>query len=146
MSEELQNTVEEITPSEWELMRIVWTKDKIYSRELIDLLQRKRDWSDSTIKTLLRRLVQKGLLETAKEDRRFLYSATISETDAMNGSAEQLFDHLCAMKKGKTLVDLVDHVTLTQDDIAQLQAVLTAKAKNAPQQVKCDCLPDDCEC
>ncbi|MTV81933.1 CopY/TcrY family copper transport repressor [Secundilactobacillus folii] len=146
MSEALQNSIEEITPSEWELMRIVWTKGQVYSRELIDLLQRKRKWSDSTIKTLLRRLVQKGLLATKKEDRRFLYTATISETDAMNGSAEQLFDHLCAMKKGKTLVDLVDHVTLTKGDIAQLQAVLASKAVDAPNQVQCDCLPDDCQC
>ncbi|WP_369403870.1 BlaI/MecI/CopY family transcriptional regulator [Secundilactobacillus silagei] len=67
MSESIQNSVQEITPSEWELMRIVWTKGKIYSRELIDLLQEKRSWSDSTIKTLLRRLVKKGLLTTEKK-------------------------------------------------------------------------------
>ncbi|GAT18070.1 CopY/TcrY family copper transport repressor [Secundilactobacillus silagei] len=146
MSESIQNSVQEITPSEWELMRIVWTKGKIYSRELIDLLQEKRSWSDSTIKTLLRRLVKKGLLTTEKKERRFLYTATISETAAMNGSAEQLFDHLCAMKKGATLLNLVEHVTLTQDDIAQLQAALSRKAKTAPKQVDCDCLPNDEQC
>lgn len=146
MSEALQDSIQEITPSEWELMRIVWTKGEVYSRELIDLLQQKRQWSDSTVKTLLRRLVKKGLLTTEKQDRRFLYQATIGETEAMNGSAEQLFDHLCAMKKGKTLVDLVQHVTLTQDDVAQLQAVLAEKAKIAPESVQCDCLPDGCEC
>lgn len=146
MSEALQNNIAEITPSEWELMRIVWTKGEIFSRELIDLLQAKRQWSDSTVKTLLRRLVNKGLLKTEKQNRRFLYQATISETEAMNGSAEQLFDHLCAMKKGKTLLDLVDHVTLTQDDIAKLQAALAEKAQDAPESVQCDCLPGDCHC
>ncbi|KRK97151.1 negative regulator of copper transport operon, AtkY [Secundilactobacillus odoratitofui DSM 19909 = JCM 15043] len=146
MSEALQNNIAEITPSEWELMRIVWTKGEIFSRELIDLLQAKRQWSDSTVKTLLRRLVNKGLLVTEKQERRFLYKATISETEAMNGSAEQLFDHLCAMKKGKTLLDLVDHVTLTQDDIAKLQKALAEKAQGAPESVQCDCLPGDCHC
>ncbi|WP_252898906.1 BlaI/MecI/CopY family transcriptional regulator [Secundilactobacillus odoratitofui] len=82
MSEALQNNIAEITPSEWELMRIVWTKGEIFSRELIDLLQAKRQWSDSTVKTLLRRLVNKGLLVTEKQERRFLYKATISETEA----------------------------------------------------------------
>ncbi|MCH5463436.1 CopY/TcrY family copper transport repressor [Lactobacillus sp. LC28-10] len=146
MSESVQDSIQEITPSEWELMRIVWTKGKIYSRELIDLMQAKRSWSDSTIKTLLRRLVKKGLLKTEKEDRRFRYTATISETEAMNGSAEQLFDHLCAMKKGATLLNLVDHVTLTQKDIQNLQAVLAEKAKSAPTEVDCDCLPDNAKC
>lgn len=146
MSEAIQNSIEEITPSEWELMRIVWTKGQLYSRELIDLMQAKRSWSDSTIKTLLRRLVKKGLLQTEKQDRRFLYTATISETEAMNGSAEQLFDHLCAMKKGETLLNLIQHVELTQTDIQKLQAALTEKAKTAPTEVACDCLPNNANC
>jgi len=146
MSEAVQNSIEEITPSEWELMRIVWTKGQLYSRELIDLMQAKRSWSDSTIKTLLRRLVKKGLLQTEKQDRRFLYTATISETEAMNGSAEQLFDHLCAMKKGETLLNLIQHVELTQTDIQKLQAALTEKAKTAPTEVACDCLPNNANC
>lgn len=146
MSEAVQNSIEEITPSEWELMRIVWTKGQLYSRELIDLMQAKRSWSDSTIKTLLRRLVKKGLLQTEKQDRRFLYTATISETEAMNGSAQQLFDHLCAMKKGETLLNLIQHVELTQTDIQKLQAALTEKAKTAPTEVACDCLPNNAKC
>lgn len=146
MSEAIQNSIEEITPSEWELMRIVWTKGQLYSRELIDLMQAKRSWSDSTIKTLLRRLVKKGLLQTEKQDRRFLYTATISETEAMNGSAQQLFDHLCAMKKGETLLNLIQHVELTQTDIQKLQAALTEKAKTAPTEVACDCLPNNANC
>lgn len=146
MSEAVQNSIEEITPSEWELMRIVWTKGQLYSRELIDLMQAKRSWSDSTIKTLLRRLVKKGLLQTEKQDRRFLYTATISETEAMNGSAEQLFDHLCAMKKGETLLNLIQHVELTQTDIQKLQAALAEKAKTAPTEVACDCLPNNANC
>lgn len=150
MSETITKNIPEITPAEWELMRIVWTKGAIVSRDLIDMLQAKRDWSDSTVKTLLRRLVNKGLLTTEKEDRRFIYRATISEIDAMDDSSQQLFDHLCAMKKGQTLLHLVDHTTLTQSDIAALQELLTKKAASAPESVECDCLPkgfgDGCEC
>lgn len=143
---ETQTKIGEITPSEWELMRIVWTKQTIYSRELIELLQQKRDWSESTIKTLLRRLVKKGLLTTEKEDRRFKYTALVSEADAMNETTQQLFDHLCAMKQGTTLYHLIDHLTLSQADIKQLQQLLATKLTTAPAQVACDCLPDECHC
>ena len=143
---EAQTKISEITPSEWELMRIVWTKQTIYSRELIELLQQKRDWSESTIKTLLRRLVKKGLLATEKEDRRFKYTALVSEADAMNETTQQLFDHLCAMKQGTTLYHLIDHLTLSQADIKQLQQLLATKLTTAPAQVVCDCLPDECHC
>lgn len=52
--------INDITPAEWDLMRIVWTKGDVHSRDLITLLQQKRDWSESTIKTLLGRLVKKA--------------------------------------------------------------------------------------
>ncbi len=141
-----ETKVAEISPAEWEVMRIVWTKNGAYSRDLIDMLQDKRQWSASTVKTLLRRLVNKGMLETTREDRRFKYNATVSESTAMNTTAEQLFDNLCAMKRGTTLLDLVANTTLSQGDIEALQAKLTEKAKNAPEHIECDCLPDDCNC
>lgn len=48
-----------MTPSEWEVMRIIWTKRSISSLDVIEVMQRKRDWSESTIKTLLGRLTKK---------------------------------------------------------------------------------------
>lgn len=145
--------VSEITPSEWEIMRIIWTKGPSHSRELIDLIQRKRDWTESTIKTLLGRLVKKGLLETNKVGHKFIYSTTVGELEAMNQTSQQLFDHLCAMKKGQTLFNLVEHTELTQDDIKDLQTLLEQKLKTAPKTVSCDCLPkememmsEDCDC
>lgn len=139
----MQPQINEITPSEWDLMRIVWTKGTAQTHELISLLQRKHDWSDSTIKTLLGRLVKKGLLRTTKVGRKFNYQATVEESTAMDETVEELFAHLCAMKKGSTLAHLVQQTTLTQNDIAQLQQVLSAKAKTAPREVACDCLPAD---
>lgn len=145
--------VSEITPAEWEIMRIIWTKGPSHSRELIDLMQQKRDWTESTIKTLLGRLVKKGLLATSNVNRKFVYSTTVGELDAMNLTSQQLFDHLCAMKKGQTLVNLIEHTELTKSDIESLQTLLAQKLTTAPAMVACDCLPtgmesmpDNCDC
>nr|WP_125756681.1 CopY/TcrY family copper transport repressor [Lacticaseibacillus hegangensis] len=139
----MDTKIDEITPSEWDLMRIVWTKGSVQTGELITLLQRKRDWSDSTIKTLLGRLVKKGLLATTKDGRKFVYHATVEETTAMDETVSELFNHLCAMKKGTTLAHLLAQTPLTKSDIAQLQTILAAKAQDAPATVPCDCLPPD---
>lgn len=55
-----------ISDAEWEVMRIIWTLETASSSEVIKELQAKKDWSESTIKTLMGRLVQKGLLKTKK--------------------------------------------------------------------------------
>ena len=50
---------QEISDAEWEVMRIVWTLEQAYTSDIIAALKEKKDWSESTIKTLIRRLVNK---------------------------------------------------------------------------------------
>lgn len=136
----------EITASEWEVMRVIWSLGSVNSRDLIDILQQKRDWQDSTIKTLIGRLVKKGYLTATKDGRRFSYTATVAEVVEMDHATQGLFDHLCEMKKGQTLTNLVETTTLSQADIQQLQTVLATKLETAPVKVACNCLPTNCDC
>ena len=136
----------EMSPAEWDVMRVIWTKSQADTNTIIEALQAKRDWAQSTIKTLLRRLVDKQALTTTKVGRQFMYHPEISEQHAMQQSANTLFDSLCDMKKGQILTDLLQSSPLSQSDIAKMQAVLTAKAETAPKQVACNCLADNCEC
>lgn len=134
----------DMTPAEWEVMRIIWTKGSLGSSEVIAAIQAKREWTESTVKTLLRRLVKKGMLATEADGRKFIYVAQIDEKTAMNETTTDLFDHLCAMKKGAVINNLIAHTELSQDDIRSMQAMLAAKLPDAPKQVACDCLgPDD---
>ncbi len=137
-----------MSPAEWELMRIIWTKGGASSSEVIELIQKKRSWTESTVKTLLRRLVNKEILQTVKDGRKFIYHPTIEEKDAMNENVTELFDHLCNMKKGKVVIELLSKLELSRTDIQELQKVLVQKSKTAPEVIKCDCLPegmkDDC--
>ena len=66
-----------ISNAEWEIMRVVWTKEETTSSEILDILEDKTDWTASTVKTLLKRLVDKGYLSTQKVGKSFRYSALI---------------------------------------------------------------------
>ena len=48
------------------------------------------DWTQSTIKTILGRLVGKGVLNTEHEGRKFIYTANIEETEAVRDYAEDI--------------------------------------------------------
>ncbi|KRN30237.1 CopY/TcrY family copper transport repressor [Liquorilactobacillus mali] len=131
-----------MSPAEWELMRIIWTKNGASSTEVIKLMQQKRAWTESTIKTLLRRLVNKKILKTVKDGRKFIYHPTVGEKEAMDENVTELFDHLCNMKKGKVVIELLSKLELSRSDIKELQRILEQKSKTAPEMVKCDCLPE----
>lgn len=131
----------DITPAEWQVMRIIWTLNQATSTQVIEILQQKVDWKPATIKTLLRRLVEKEALKTTRQGRGFIYTPLIKEQITMNEAADQLFNSICEMHVGATLSHVIDKAVLSQSDIEKLQSLLAAKKATAPQEVECNCVP-----
>lgn len=130
----------QISPAEWQVMRVVWTRGSVTSTELTHLLADSTGWQSATVKTLLRRLVKKGFVATTRHGRAFQYTPLVKERETMEKMADQLFDSLCAHQQGATLAEVVKHVTLSKSDIANLQTILTAKEATAPREVACNCI------
>lgn len=123
----------DISPAEWRVMRVVWTLGQATSTQVTEALAQRADWKPATITTLLRRLVQKGALKTTQQGRAFIYTPLIPEQDLMDQAVDQLFDAMCQMRAGKTIIHLLERSVLSQKDIATMQAILTEKAKTAPE-------------
>ena len=137
----LQEKESTISDSEWEIMRIIWTIEPVSSTKIIQELQAKKDWSESTIKTLLRRLVNKNLLNTTKEGRHFVYSAKVNQAQVMTEAAQELLDRMCNMHKGEVILQLLADSPISKSDLAKMKQVINQKEKTAPEIVPCNCLP-----
>lgn len=137
----LQEKENTISDSEWEIMRIIWTIEPVSSTKIIQELQAKKDWSESTIKTLLRRLVNKNLLNTTKEGRHFVYSAKVNQAQVMTEAAQELLDRMCNMHKGEVILQLLADSPISKNDLAKMKQVINQKEKTAPEMVPCNCLP-----
>ncbi|PYZ93017.1 CopY/TcrY family copper transport repressor [Salipaludibacillus keqinensis] len=135
-----------ITESEWEIMRVVWTFNKVTSKEIIEVLQEKKAWKPATTKTFIGRLVKKGMLNTEPHGKRYLYSATVSEDETVKNVTNEFFDNICSKDVGKTIAEMISTSTLSFDDIALIEEVLEKKKKTAVEQVKCNCLKGQCQC
>ncbi|MFC6165130.1 CopY/TcrY family copper transport repressor [Lactiplantibacillus dongliensis] len=136
----------EISDAEWEVMRVTWTLGNVTSSQMAEIMAEKMGWKTATVKTLLGRLIKKGALRAEKHGRAFTYYPTVDEQPSMDEAVTTLFGHLCQMRVGQTLADLVGQLNLSQNDIANLQTVLAKKATTAPATVDCDCLPGETSC
>ena len=58
---------EEPTAAEWKVLLTVWESGPLAARDVVDALEAETGWSTSTVKTLLRRLVDKGHLDAEWE-------------------------------------------------------------------------------
>ena len=137
----LQEKESTISDSEWEIMRIIWTIEPVSSTKIIQELQAKKDWSESTIKTLLRRLVNKNLLSTTKEGHHFVYSAKVNQAQVMTEAAQELLDRMCNMHKGEVILQLLADSPISKNDLAKMKQIINQKEKTAPEMVPCNCLP-----
>jgi predicted transcriptional regulator len=79
-----------------------------------------RPLKDSTIRTVLRRLEEKGLLKHQVEGRTFLYQATQARRHFAARAVQQIIDRLCGGSVEQLLVGMVENKVLKQKDLEQL--------------------------
>ncbi len=135
-----------ITDAEWEVIRVVWANDLVTSKTVISVLKEKMDWTESTIKTILGRLVEKGVLNTEQEGRKFIYTANIVEKEAVRDFAEDIFNRICKKKVGNVIGSIIEDHVLSFDDIDRLEKILEIKKSFAVEEVDCQCTEGQCDC
>ncbi|WP_125587768.1 CopY/TcrY family copper transport repressor [Companilactobacillus jidongensis] len=132
--------IENMSKAEWQVMRIIWTLGEATSKQVIEVLERKTEWKQATIKTLIVRLQKKNFLKADESKRPYVYHPRVTESDAIHQSVNNIFNSLCCMKKGEAIEDVVQNSDISKDDIQGLIVLLQKKEKTAPENIKCDCL------
>lgn len=117
-----------ISQSELDIMNILWEKNPLAASEVSEVLDNNKDWSSRTVKTLLSRLVEKGALATQADGRRYLYTPLIAKETYASHAARSLSDRLFGGRAAPLVAHLAEADGLTENDIAELEALL-AKLK-----------------
>ncbi|HER5544714.1 CopY/TcrY family copper transport repressor [Streptococcus pyogenes] len=135
-----------ISNAEWEVMRVVWTYGTVKSSDIIMILGKGRKWSDSTIKTLIGRLVKKNLLTSYREGRAYIYQALLDETLLQKEALATVLDGICQRQHTRLLLERLYDLPMTLEEIEAFQELLEIKKESAVLEVPCDCLPGQCHC
>ena len=110
-----------ITDSELEVMKLLWQANSALSiTDFREKLQKSKDWEPATIKTLVSRLVSKGVIRQEKRNI-FYYSPLISETEYNAWATGDLIKRLYNGSARKLVSALVHSDDLTKEDIDELQ-------------------------
>ena len=72
----------EIFDSEWAILKVLWENEPTTAPTVQELLSQDRGWAYATVKTMMDRMVQKGLLTVEKIRNLHLYRSAISKTRA----------------------------------------------------------------
>lgn len=114
------------TDAEWRILKIVYEQGRCSSRDVIAAAAAHWRWSDSTVKTLLRRLCDKGHLLTRTVGSSLLYRPARPIQRALRASADQLIDRSVAGAMGPLLQYMVAKSNLSAAELATLRDLIDA--------------------
>lgn len=77
-------------------MAALWRKGPLSFTSLIETVQERQNWASATIKTLLNRLMHKGLIRSVREAGRQLYHPQMSRETYAQEEIAALADRLFA--------------------------------------------------
>ena len=112
-----------ITNSEVEIMRALWKADsELPIADIRKTLEQTSRWETSTIKTLLRRLCEKGVVLAEKRDV-FYYKPLVSEAEYNEYSTQSLIDRLYSGSAKNLVASLLGSKKLDDSDIEELRTM-----------------------
>lgn len=123
----MHETASKIKGAELEVMKLLWAKDK--PMLLIDIrheLSKRCDWEDSTVKTLIRRLVEKGAIAL---ESRGVYRAVVTENEYNAWSSSKFIDKVFAGSAKKLVASLLSDGQLTRSDMEELSRMFNGGSK-----------------
>lgn len=124
----MNQLVSKIQDSELEVMRVLWESgDPLPLIEIRRVLSSRCGWEDSTIKTLLRRLLAKDIV---KLEKRGIYSAIVTEEEYNQWSTRTFVEKIFAGSAKTLVASLVSGGQLDEKDIEELSSMFNASGKH----------------
>jgi len=119
----MESLVSKITDSEVEVMRVLWEAGcELPIADIRKTLEKSSGWESSTIKTLLRRLCNKGVVLSTKRDV-FYYKPLVSETEYNEYTTQNLIDRLYDGSAKNLVASLLGTKKLDDADIEELRTL-----------------------
>ena len=116
-----------ISDAEWEVMNVLWESSPRTAAEVVDALHTKTDWHPKTVKTLLGRLLRKGVLKAKEEGNRYLYSAAVPRQRYIAEESDSFIDRVFGGDTAPALLHFVRNTRMSQEEIDELRRLLDEK-------------------
>jgi predicted transcriptional regulator len=117
----------ELGELERDILSILWRLGAVAAERVREELD--RPLKDSTVRTVLRRLEEKGYLAHAVEDRTFIYRPAESRQRVAGRAVKRIVDWFCEGSLEALLVGMVDSKFLDRSELQRLAERIAAAQK-----------------
>jgi BlaI family penicillinase repressor len=102
------------------VMDYIWTQGPCSAEACREALACSRPMKDSTIRTVLRRLEEKGYVTHAIEGRTFIYQASDARQNVAIRAVKGIIDRFCGGSAEQLVLGMVDNAVLDRKQLERL--------------------------
>ena len=119
----------ELTEAEWDIIQVVWEHEPCAAPTVQEELAARKKWTYSTVKTLMDRMVAKGLLATERIRNLILYRSAISQQDAQRGELMKAVKRAFGGAFTPMMQFMLESDTLSRKELDDLESMIRKKRK-----------------
>jgi predicted transcriptional regulator len=113
-----------LTPTELEVMKVLWGVGKLSAREVHEQLAERLRWAYSTTRTTMDRLVAKGLLTKQAFHGLHLYAPAISRAAGLAPLVRDFARQVLESSPAPVVSLVAESSALSAEEIAELRALI----------------------
>jgi len=112
-------------------MDYIWTQDSVTAESCREALASSRPMKDSTIRTVLRRLEEKGYLTHEVEGRTYVYRASDARQNVAVRAVRGIIDRFCGGSAEQLVLGMVDNAVLNPKQLERLAQRVAENESNS---------------
>lgn len=113
-----------ISDAESIVMRVFWDRGSLTAEQVFVALEDGVRWQESTIKTLLSRLMKKGALRARKGNRRYVYHPVLTRDEWLAHESHGFLERLFEGRVAPFVSYFSRHKKLTKKDLEELKRLV----------------------
>ncbi|MBN1508098.1 MAG: BlaI/MecI/CopY family transcriptional regulator [Sedimentisphaerales bacterium] len=114
----------ELFESEWSILQVVWEHEPCAAPTVQEALTKEKGWAYTTVKTLMDRMVKKGLLQTERIRNLYLYRSAITRAQAQRSEIMRTVKRAFDGALTPMMQFLIENETLSEQEYRQLEHVI----------------------
>ena len=113
-----------LSDTEWTVMRVLWKQAPASAREVLTEVEADTDWAYSTVKTILARLSEKGVVAVETRGNTSYYTPLLERSAARKRAVQSLLQRAFDGTFGSLLHHMMDDESLSRKERTALKKML----------------------
>lgn len=129
MSKRAKKPTRPLTPTELEMMNVIWRLGPCTVNQIVEALREQRELAYTSVSTIVRILEQKGFVSSIREGRGHVYAALVAKQDYQAQTLKRVVSNVFDGAPALLVQRLLDSDNLRPEELAKIKALLREREK-----------------